>query len=247
MHELKNLLREIDDLQIEIDKHRPLDAYLIKQIKEYFRIGLTYSSNALEGNSLTETETKIVLEEGITIGGKPLIEHLEAVGHSNAFDHMYELIEKKEFSEEDIKKLHHLFYFRIDEQQAGVYRSVPAFITGSKYPLPLPAEVSQLMQEFVHTAYDIRRDNHPVVAAALIHKNFVFIHPFIDGNGRVGRLLMNLGLLQNNFTVALIPPIMRRDYIASLEKAHTEEDNFINLIAQMVKETQKDYIRLFAR
>ena len=103
------------------------------------------------------------------------------------------------------------------------------------------------MQEFVHTAYDIRKDNHPVVAAALIHKNFVFIHPFIDGNGRVGRLLMNLGLLQNNFTVALIPPIMRRDYIASLEKAHTEEDNFINLIAQMVKETQKDYIRLFAR
>ena len=104
MHELKNLLREIDDLQIEIDKHRPLDAYLIKQIKEYFRIGLTYSSNALEGNSLTETETKIVLEEGITIGGKPLIEHLEAVGHSNAFDHMYELIEKKRIFRRRYKK-----------------------------------------------------------------------------------------------------------------------------------------------
>ena len=242
---LKNLLVQIDDLQIEIDKHRPLEPYHLKQIREYFRIGLTYTSNALEGNSLTETETKIVLEEGITIAGKPLREHLEAVGHSDAYNYMHELVQKKDFSEADIKKLHHLFYFRMDEAEAGVYRSVKAVITGSKYPLPTPDRIPKLMSEFVIRAHAIRKENHPVVAAALIHKEFEFIHPFVDGNGRVGRLLMNLVLLQSGFVSAVIPTISRRDYIQALEKAHVDDTDLCIFIARAVKETQQDYIRLF--
>lgn len=245
--ELTLLLAQIDQLRSEIEQHRPFDSYLLSQIKEYYRIGLTYSSNALEGNSLTETETKIVLEEGITIGGKPLKEHLEAVGHSEAFSAMYNLVQKKEFSEKDVRMLHHLFYYRIDECAAGIYRTIPTFITGSKYPLPLPEEIPLCMQNFINESHRLRKETHPVIAAALIHKQFVFIHPFIDGNGRVGRLLMNLMLLQSGFTIALIPPIMRKDYISELEKAHENDTNFLVFIAQMIKETQKDYIRLFIR
>ena len=242
---MQKLLNEIDTLQSEINKHRPLDSHLQKQIKEYYRIGLTYTSNALEGNTLTESETKIVLEEGITIGGKPLKDHLEAQGASEAYNFMYELINKKDISEEDLKKLHKLFYYRIDEKNAGIYRNIQVFLTGSKYPTTKPEKIPIEVSKFIENLKKFREIEHPVIAAALAHKEFVFIHPFIDGNGRVARLLMNLVLLQYGYNIAIIPPIMRAKYISSLEKAHTNDSDFLEFIAQMLKETQKDYIRLF--
>jgi len=242
---MKELLKEIDRLQAEINQYRPLDKRLIEQQKEYFRIGLTYSSNALEGNSLTETETKIVIEEGITIGGKPLKDHFEAIGHSEAFDFIYRLAKGKTISEQDIKELHRLFYFRIDKENAGEYRRVKAYITGSKYPLPAPEEIPRLMKKFIIDLETLRKEKHPVELAALAHKELVFIHPFVDGNGRVGRLLMNLILLQAGFTITIIPPVVRPDYLQTLEKAHTSDIDFIKLIARMVRETQKDFLRLF--
>lgn len=243
--DLKKLLYEIDSLQNDINRHRPFEKSLLKQIKEYFRIGLTYSSNALEGNSLTEIETKIVLEEGIAIGGKPLKDHLEAVGHSDAFNHMYELSNKKDITEHDIKMLHKLFYLKIDEKDAGAYRKVRAFITGSKYPLPLPEELPTRMAGFVDTVREYRTTTHPVITAALMHKDFVFIHLFVDGNGRVGRLLMNLVLLQEGYTIVTIPPIVRKDYIGALERAHEDDMEFILFIARMVRQTQRDFVRIF--
>jgi Fic family protein len=246
MKTLQILLTEIDALQKKIDEQRPLNAGLRAQIKEYYRIGLTYTSNALEGNSLTETETKIVLEDGLTIGGKPLRDHFEAVGHSDSFDFLYTLIGKKEISEDNIQKLHHLFFFRIDEAQAGVYRSSKVFISGSQYSLPAPEKVPALMAQFIHHFAQLRTQHHPIISAALAHKEFVFIHPYIDGNGRVARLLTNLVLLQEGYSMVIIPPLMRRDYIASLEKAHTNDEDFILLVARMVKETMQDYLRLMA-
>jgi Fic family protein len=242
---MKELIKEIDKLQAEINKYRPLDKKLIEQQKEYFRIGLTYTSNALEGNSLTETETKIVIEEGITIGGKPLKDHFEAIGHSEAFDGIYKLAKGKSITELDIKELHRLFYYRIDTENAGKYRKVKAYVTGSKFPLPSPAEVPGLTKKFIAQLKSQREKKHPVELAALAHKEFVFIHPFVDGNGRVGRLLMNLILLQEGFTITLIPPVVRPDYLRALEKAHTRDNDFIELIARMVRETQKDFLRLF--
>jgi len=242
-----NILNEIDQLQKEINEYRPIDKYLLEQIKNYYRIGLTYTSNALEGNSLTETETKIVLEDGITIGGKPLKDHYEAVGHSEAFDFMHTMAraKKNSISEKDIKMLHRLFYHRINNNEAGNYRTVRVFMQGSKYPLPLPEEVPDLMKELIVKLDNLRKEKHPVEFAALAHKMFVLIHPFIDGNGRVARLLMNLSLLQNGYNIAIIPPVMRPDYIDAIEKAREDDRSFIDLIAQMVRETQKDYIRLF--
>lgn len=242
-----DIFKEIDSLQNEINSYRPLSPDLLKQLKEYYKIGLTYSSNALEGNTLTESETKIVLEEGITIGGKPLKDHLEAIGHADAYDFLYTLVNNKTVNEKEIQQLHQLFYYRIDEKHAGKYRSTKAIITGSKYPLPKPADLPSLMKELIPLIDKLRKEHHPVIAAALAHKEFVFIHPFIDGNGRTARLLMNLILLQEQYTIAIIPPIMRRDYIDSLEQAHTSDKEFIQLIARMVRETQKDYLRLFLK
>ncbi len=160
-----DIFKEIDSLQREINSHRPLSADFLKQIKEYYKIGLTFSSNALEGNTLTESETKIVLEDGITIGGKPLKDHFEAVGHAEAYDFLYTLVNDKTVREKDIQQLHQLFYFRIDEKHAGKYRSGKAIITGSKYPLPKPADVPLLMKALIPHIETFRKENHPVKAA----------------------------------------------------------------------------------
>ncbi len=242
---MKNILQEIDALQQEINSYRPLNNNLLKLIKEYYRIGLTYSSNALEGNSLTESETKIVLEDGVTIGGKPLKDHLEAIGHAEAYNYLYTLVNKKTISVRDIKQLHKLLYFRIDDKNAGKYRKCKAIITGSKYALPKPDELDSLMKKLISATGVATAEKHPVEAAAIVHKDFVFIHPFIDGNGRLARLLMNLILLQKGYTIAIIPLVTRREYIESLEKAHINDHDFLFFIAKMVRETQKDYLRLF--
>lgn len=238
------ILKEIDKLQEEINSYRPLSASILKQLKEYYRVGLTYTSNALEGNSLTETETKVVLEDGITIGGKPIKDYYEALGHSEAYDYIYKLAKAKGITENDIKKLHKFFYHRIDETKAGKYRKEKAFISGSKYPLPGPEKIPALMSGFMDRVNDLDKKNHPVEYCALVHKEIAFIHPFIDGNGRVARLSMNLILLQKDYCIAIIPPILRGDYIQALEKAHRDDKGFREFIAGAVRETQKDYLRL---
>ena len=244
---MKDIFKEIDDLQNEINSFRPLNKDLLNLIKEYYRIGLTYSSNALEGNSLTESETKIILEEGITIGGKPLKDHLEAIGHSDAYNYMLTLSDKEDITEKEIKYLHKLIYYRIDNQNAGTYRKNKAIITGSKYSLPKPEQIKDLIDQFTANVSKILKKKHPVEAAAILHKDFVFIHPFIDGNGRTARLLMNLILLQKGYNIAIIPLVTRREYIEYLEKAHTSDKDFIHFIARMIRETQKDYLRLFMK
>lgn len=241
---MKEMLSEIDKLQQEINSYRPLPPNTFKQLKEYYRVGFTFTSNALEGNSLTETETKIILEDGITIGGKPIKDYYEALGHSEAYDHIYKLSKDKEFTEEDIRKLHKLFYHRIDEARAGRYRKEKVFISGSQYSLPSPEKVPDLMKDFIARMKDDDKKLHPVEYSALAHKGFVFIHPFVDGNGRVARLLMNLVLLQKGYCIAIIPPILRGDYIQALEKAHEDDKDFRLFIAKTVRETQKDYLRL---
>ncbi len=241
---MTEILKEIDRLQEEINKYRPLPESTAKQLKEYYRVGLTYTSNALEGNSLTETETKIVLEDGITIGGKPIKDYYEALGHSDAYDYIYKLVKEDiVFTEDNVKKLHKLFYHRIDEAKAGKYRKEKVFISGSKYSLPNPERVQSLMDELMEKLATMAK-LHPVDYSAIAHKELVFIHPFVDGNGRVTRLFMNLILLQKGYCIAIIPPILRRDYINALEKAHTNDSEFREFIARAVRESQRDYLRL---
>lgn len=241
---MNELLKEIDALQKEINSFRPLPPETVKQLREYYRVGLTYTSNAIEGNSLTETETKVVLEDGITIGGKPIKDYYEAMGHAEAYDYIHTLVTSGDFGEDVIKMLHKFFYHRINETEAGRYRRNKVFISGSKYSLPSPEKVPDLMKEFIAGIKDVAEKSHPVEYSAIAHKELVFVHPFVDGNGRVARLLMNLILLQKGYCLAVIPPILRRDYINALEKAHTDDKDFRKFIAERIRETQKDYLRL---
>jgi len=242
---LRDILKQIDELQNEINSYRPLSREILKQLKEYYRIGLTYSSNAIEGNSLTESETKIVLEEGITIAGKPLKDHYEAMGHSEAFDYLFRLAKSKTISEKDILNLHKLFYYRINRKMAGKYRKTGVFITGSEAVLPPPSKVKPLMSEFADKVLQLRKQYHPVEYAAVIHKDFILIHPFEDGNGRTSRLLMNLALIQGGYEIIIIPPVLKNEYIQALRLCDKGNDEmFIKLIAGLEIESQKDYLRL---
>lgn len=241
----KNRIQEVEELQKEINQHRPLGRNALRQLKEYYRVGLTYSSNAIEGNSLTESETKVVIEDGITIGGKPLKDHYEAVGHSEAFDILYALVKKQEITEREILKLHKIFYHRIDPKNAGKYRGEPVIITGAQVDLPSPGEIKTLMNKFESEVPKLRKKHHPVEFAALLHIRIANIHPFIDGNGRAARLIMNLALLQEGYPVTIIPPVLRSDYIEALKESNKGNNQpFINLISCMVYESQKDYLRL---
>lgn len=241
----KDRINEADQLQREINSMRPLSKNALKQLKEYYRIGLTYASNALEGNSLTETETKIVLEDGITIGGKPIKDHFEAIGHSEAFDLLCKLAQKSEITERQILALHKLIYFRIDAKQAGSYRKIGVFVTGATLDFPRPAEIKKAMQDFTAEIPGKRATSHPIRLAAWLHISFVNIHPFVDGNGRTARLLMNLALLQAGYPITIIPPIVRSDYIDALKASNRGDDlPFINLLSNMVCESQRDYLRL---
>ncbi len=241
-----NELKRIDNLQHDINSLRPLDDVELNQLKEYYRIGLTYSSNALEGNSLTESETKVIIEDGLTIGGKSIKEHLEVLGHSEAFSFITDIASNDLLSEKDLLYIHSLVYGRVDKNQAGTYRSQRIFLSGSKYTFPKPDELQQLMTEFFDSLPKLKKELHPVIFAAEAHKKFVFIHPFIDGNGRVARLLMNLLLIQAGHLTTIIPPVLRNEYIASLEKAHTDNSDFFELILRCHIEAQKEYLRLIS-
>lgn len=241
---MNQLLKEIDKLQKIINNKRPLNEIEQKELKDYFAIGLTYSSNALEGNSLTISETKVILEDGLTVGGKPLKDILEAVGHKKAYDFMYNLTKEKTISEEHIKQLHKLFYQGIDEINAGVYRKQRVFISGSEYNVAPYDQIDMLMSAMIEKFNKVRASEHPIIFAAKLHQEFVYIHPFVDGNGRVARLLLNLALLQDGYPIVVIPPICRSEYIAALEKGHENENVFIQFIMERVVEAQRDYIRL---
>jgi Fic family protein len=247
LNEFKNRIADIDKIKKQIDAFRPIPANILKQLKQYFRIGLTYSSNAIEGNSLTETETKIVLEDGITIGGRSLHDHLEALGHSDAYDLLFKLTKKTTFTEKDILALHKLFYFRIDPQNAGKYRKEQVYITGTEFIPPIHSKVPVLMKKFIESFESWQKKYHPVELAATVHQELVTIHPFVDGNGRCARLLMNLIFLQNGYAVTIIPPILRTQYINALKKSQAKKADpkpFINFITEMAYESQKEYLRL---
>jgi Fic family protein len=245
------LFRKIDRYSEVIRKHRPLSSDEIKELDAYYKIGVTYSSNALEGNSLTLSETKVLLEDGITVGGKPIRDCYEATGHARAYDFMLELARSTEFTftEDSIKRLHYLFYNGIEPEKAGHYRTGQVFITGTDYVPPTAEEVPRLMAALVDNLNAKKDKLHPVELAAYAHRRLVDIHPFQDGNGRTARLLMNLILVNKGYCVISIPPVLRHEYITALQQAQRgsspSDAAFIKLIAECEIEAQKDYCRMF--
>lgn len=248
MPTLQELLLKADSYKEKISATRPLEKEEIKSLDDYFRIGFTYSSNALEGNTLTISETKILLEDGITVGGRPLKDCYEAIGHGAAYDFILELARQQDMNitEDTIKKLHRLFYQKVDADQAGQYRSIQVYISGTEYIPPAPDAVPLSMKHLVDQIRSSRSILHPIELAAMAHKQLVDIHPFIDGNGRAARLLMNLLLVNTGYGVVSIPPIWRNDYINALSASRRQQDMepFCKLIAECVIETERDYCRL---
>ena len=233
-----------DENNRQISTFRPLPTATLKSLREYYRVGLTYTSNAIEGNSLTESETKVVIEDGLTIEGKPLRDVYEAVGHAKAYDYLLQLEEKEVLEEDDILTLHKLFYQQIDSEQAGRYRNVKVYISGSHYQVAPVAKIETEMKKLITWYNNNENKLHPIELAAELHRRFVFIHPFVDGNGRLARLLMNLSLLRNGYTLAIIPALLRHEYIATLEMAHKDSVPFYEFIADRVINTQYDLLRL---
>lgn len=242
---LQQKLSQCEAQQQQLWAYRPLSPLTLQSLREYYRVGLTYTSNALEGNSLTESETKVVIEDGLTIEGKPLHDVYEAVGHAKAYDYLYELSHDIPLTEESVCMLHRIFYQQINPEMAGQYRHIPVFISGSQYAVSPVAEIPRRMQQLIQWYNDHERKMHPVLLAAELHQRFVYIHPFVDGNGRVARLLMNLALLRNDYNIAIIPAVTRVEYVAALEQGHKNSDIFCEFIADRVIMTQLDIIRLF--
>jgi Fic family protein len=246
METLSDRLSEIDANQRTILALRPLAEPELRQLRDYCRIGLTWSGNAIEGNTLSESETKVVLEDGLTIGGKTVREHQETLGLAKAFDAVWALRDKEAITEEDARALHSVFYGAIDAGAAGVYRTVRVFVSGSHYPCPPPERVPAAMSALFKEAAARRAALHPVCFAAWLRKAFVFIHPFVDGNGRVARLLMNMALFQRGHPATLVPPVLRHEYYAALEQARADEETFFRFIAGCHLEAQRDYLRLLS-
>lgn len=241
------MLDKIDLYKTELDKKRPFqDPVLLKELRNFYRVNLAFTSNALEGNSLTLSETKIILEDGITIGGKPLKDVFEAVGHGAAYDYMFSLIQNDSLSTDDIFRMHRLFYANIDAENAGVLRKQQIFISGSEHNSKIPEcrDLLAEMQKLDAWMLETRKKTHPVLFAAKLHKKLAQIHPFIDGNGRICRLSMNAVLVQNGYPPTIIPPILRGDYIRVLEKSWTNEQFFVEFIAERVLEAEKDLMRM---
>lgn len=248
---MNELLQKIDQYAQVIREYRPLSADEVRELDNYFRIGSTYASNALEGNSLTLSETKVLLDDGITVGGKPIRDCYEATGHAKAYDHMLALARGGElrFTEEAVLRLHELFYGGVDASRAGRYREGQVFISGTEYVPPAAEDVPTEMAALMDELNEKKETLHPVELAAYAHRRLVDIHPFQDGNGRTARLLMNLVLVNKGYCVVSIPPVLRHEYITALQQAQRAQNPsdaaFVRLICQCELEAQRDYCRMF--
>ncbi len=234
---------EIDRLKARLDAKRPLDPAITRNLHEDLVVRWTYHSNAIEGNTLTLQETKVALE-GITIGGKTLREHLEAINHREAILHLEALVTAPEpFSEWQIKSLHHLILRGIDDANAGRYRSVNVRISAAEHLPPDALKVPELMEAFLEWYHGEAGSLHPVERAARVHADFVKIHPFVDGNGRTSRLLMNLELLKSGYPATVLPVGERLAYYLALDEAHVRGnyEPFLELIARCVTESFSPY------
>ena len=230
------LAERIKRKKAQLDAYRPLPTDTVHRLNEDLRVFLTYHSNAIEGNSLTLQETQMVIDYGITIHGHPLREYLEASNHAEAYIYVTRLVEKSErITRDTILTLHHLVMDKILESK-GRFRTVPVYIRGSNMTPPPADQVERLMREWLAWINGAGLEYDPVIRAGIAHHGFEAVHGFEDGNGRVGRLLLNLMLMQEGYPPALLLNDWRTRYIHGLMTANTGNYNpLLNLIGQSVE------------
>jgi len=240
-----NYFDEVDSLKKELDSKIPIPKETLKSLKESINLEWTYNSNGIEGNTLTLRETQVVLE-GITVGGKSIKEHLEAINHEKAILFLDDLVKDNEvISEWNIKNIHQLILKDIDNENAGRYRKENVTIKGATHLPPDYLKIPELMEKLILT-YNTWNEYHPIIQAALLHGELVKIHPFVDGNGRTSRLLMNLDLMNSGYNPVIIKKESRLKYYEALDKAYTTGNytDFVKLVTKLEIEMLKKYLEL---
>ncbi len=250
-NDLHILLDQIADLKKSLDSFRPLQGKHIEKLNQYFDEVYTYDSTSIEGNTLTLQETALVLNKGVTIGGKSLREHFEIINHKEAIDYIKELVQSKEiFNKKVLLDIHHLILKNIDLDNAGKFRKVDVMISGSAHKPPTFLQVQNLMDDYFNFYEENKEILNPVILSAEIHERLVTVHPFTDGNGRTSRLVMNLILLQHGFPITNISSQndLRDEYYKSLEIAQTEDNKevFHKFIARNVKDSLIKYLEIIS-
>lgn len=242
-----SITNRLEEKLTRLNSLRPLPKSAVEKLKKHLLLEMTFNSNAIEGNSLTLRETFLIINEGVTVKGKPLKDHLEAKDHYAALQYLYELVEldkRNTISEQLIRSLHQLITLETDKKWAGVYRNANVIITGTSHQPPDALEVTHKMQELIDWLKVNQTKVHVVELAALLHHRLVYIHPFFDGNGRTARLLMNIILMQNGFPLTIILKNDCKKYYRVLAQA--DQNNFIPLtlfIAQAVERTLTIYLK----
>lgn len=237
------IFSRIDALKEQLDRRRPLTAGELKRLQDEFLVDYTYNSNAIEGNTLTLQETALVLE-GLTVDQKPLKDHLEAVGHKDAFLYVQELVrDKVSFSETIMKQIHTLVLMDRPEDR-GIYRRIPVRIMGAYHTPPDPVMVPELMEHLVKEFPDSKL--HPIERASLFHLKFEGIHPFVDGNGRTGRLILNLFLMQNGYPPINVKFTDRKRYYDAFDSYYRDNDAsaMVQMVAEYVEEQLNRYMTI---
>jgi len=230
-----------------LNKLRPLPKSAVQKLREKFQIEMTYNSNAIEGNSLTLKETFLVINEGITVKGKPLKDHLEAKDHHAALEYLYDLIDKDKkhtVSEMLIKNLHQIIVQETDKEWAGRYRNANVIIGGAKHTPPDALQVPNKMRDLITWLASQKTKLNVIELTALLHHRLVHIHPFFDGNGRTARLTMNLFLMQAGYPLVVIMKTDRKKYYDVLDKADSGKyEPLVKFVAQSVERTLDIYLK----
>ncbi len=247
---MKDILERLTVKKQKLGKYRPFAEDLIKNLEDWFKVELTYSSNAIEGNTLSRMETAEVIEKGVSavISGKALKDQLEAVNHAEALDFIKTLVKERKshqfITEKDIKAIHKIILKGIDDQWAGKYRQTVVFIKGAGVEFPAAQKVPSLMVEFIQWL-ESQQGKHPVRIAGEAHFKLVSIHPFIDGNGRTARLLMNLILAINSYPMAVIRNEERIAYLEAVNLGQTQNNlqPFYSLAEEAVERSLDVYLK----
>ena len=246
------LLKEVDVQKEQLSALRPLPEEALKKIQDALDIEYTYESNRIEGNTLTLQETALVVNEGVTISGKSMREHLEAINHAEAISYIKDIAKQDiEISERTIKEIHALILHGIDRENAGRYRTVPVMISGSTHMPPQPYLIEKQMEDFILRFKQMEAEKvHPVLIAAYLHDELVRIHPFMDGNGRTSRLLMNLYLLRHGYVIITLKGSndAKVNYYKALEMSHTEQlpEDFQKLVIEAEIAALQKYLSIMA-
>ena len=234
-------LRRIDAKKSKLDSMRPIHSYVLNKIKESLFIEWTYNSNSIEGNTLTLLETKMVLEDGMTINGKSLREHFEVINHQEAIEYLEKTISvNKKMKSADILDIHSLVLQKIEKEYAGRYRTFAVRIQGANFLPPNALKAPMLMDELIEWLHNESMELHPLVKATIYHHRFVWIHPFIDGNGRTVRLTFNIRLMQEGFPPVIILRNDRKKYYGALNKANQGDYSKLLLLVLQAAERSLD-------